>query len=60
MTPELWEELSNVAQRDKDAIYDSYAWPPRGPLSAEELREARRLRAISQACWYRSLLARCT
>lgn len=60
MTPELWEELASVAQRDAEAIWDSYAWPPRPPLSPEERLEADRLMTISRACWYRSLLAACT
>lgn len=48
-----------VALHDSDAIWDSYAWPPRPPLTPEEVREANRLTTVSRACFYRSLLAAC-
>lgn len=59
MSPDLWEELACVAQWDADAIFDSYAWPPRPPLTDDERAEADRLTCISRACWYHSLLACC-
>jgi len=58
MTPDLWEELACIAQRDADAIYDSYAWPPRSALTADERREAERLTVLSKRFWYRSVCAR--
>ncbi len=54
MTPELMRELADVAQRDADAILDSYAWPPRPPLSDDEMREYNRLRSVSRTIWHRS------
>ena len=59
MTPQLWEELADVARRDADSILDQYAWPPRPPMTGDESREYDRLITISKACWYRSLLASC-
>jgi hypothetical protein len=50
----LLAQLACVAQRDADAIYDSYRWPPRPPLSDEERFEARRLQALSVQLGYRA------
>lgn len=47
MTPLLLAQLAHVAYRDAEAIADSYAWPPRPPLTDDELAEIRRLMAIA-------------
>ena len=50
----LLEEVACVAQRDADAIRDSYRWPPRPPLTNEERREVDRLDALSRRLFYRA------
>jgi hypothetical protein len=52
----LWE-LYGVFRAEQDAITQQYAWPPRGPLSDEELREVNRLEACMRAIAYRAHLA---
>jgi len=43
----LLAQLAWVADRDADAIADSYAWPPRAPLTPAELEEVERLKGIA-------------
>jgi hypothetical protein len=50
----LIAQLACVAQNDANQIYDSYAWPPRPPLSDEERLEARRLEMVARRLWYRA------
>lgn len=50
---EVLEEVAQVCNRDADAIYDSYRWPPRpkegpGSLTTEERREGERLTVLSR------------
>jgi hypothetical protein len=54
MDGRLLAQLACVAQRDSDAIYDSYAWPPRAPLTPEERAEAERLRVVASRLFYRA------
>ena len=54
MNGRILMQLAVVAQRDADAIYDSYAWPPRAPLTEAEIFEARRLEALSRRLSYRA------
>jgi hypothetical protein len=52
----LWE-LYCVFRAEQDAITKQYAWPPRGPLSDEELREVNRLEACMRGIAYRAHVA---
>lgn len=55
----LLEELAVVAWTDAENVGGApYAWPPRPPLSPEDLREADRLRALSRRLDYRALEVR--
>lgn len=59
----MLEEVAQVCNRDADAIYDSYRWPPRpkegpGSLTAEERREGERLTVLSRRMWLHSIEVR--
>lgn len=47
MSPLLLAQLAHVAYRDAEGIADSYAWPPRPPLTEEERVEIDRLQTIA-------------
>ena len=57
MTSDLLHELANLVRTEADGITQSYAWPPRGPLSDEERHELRRLDATERAIRYRANVA---
>ncbi len=57
MTSKLLHELAFLFRLEADTIVDQYAWPPRPPLSDDELREVRRLDACSRALNYRGNVA---
>jgi hypothetical protein len=52
----LWE-LYAVFRAEVDGIAQPYAWPPRGPLSDDELREVNRLEACMRGIAYRAHVA---
>jgi hypothetical protein len=50
----LLAQLAVLFQRESDKITDSYAWPPRPPLSEEERKEAERLRVTASRVFLRA------
>lgn len=57
MEARLLAQLAWVAVRDADAISDSYAWPPRPPLSEEEVAEIERLHDVADRLFARARAA---
>lgn len=60
---EILEEVAQVCNRDADAIYDSYRWPPRpktgpGSLSDDDRREGERLTVLGRRMWLHSVEVR--
>ena len=55
MRRELLNELANLFRVEADGLADSYAWPPRAPLSAEELAEVQRLDTTAARIRYRAV-----
>lgn len=56
LSPDLTRDLLRVLSHDIDAALHCYAWPPVTP-TAEESREADRLRAIASHLAYRERVA---
>ncbi len=48
MTGHLLAQLAVVASREAEAITQPYAWPPRGPLTADEQAGVAHLDALSR------------
>lgn len=59
MTGRLLAELAWVAMRDAEAIADDYAWPPRPPMTDDEIKEYQRLRCLSMTLHRKALDAGC-
>lgn len=57
MNHALLSELTLLFSHEADAIAQPYAWPPRPPLSVEELSEVERLRVTARAIRYRADVA---
>ena len=55
MTAAFLDELARLFRAEADGIADSYAWPPRGPLTDEERFEIQRLDATANRIHYRSV-----
>lgn len=48
MTARLLAQLGWVFEREAEAIRDSYAWPPRAPLTSEERAAAEYFEATAE------------
>lgn len=57
MTSALLWDLYRVYRSESEAITQDYAWPPRGPLTDDELREVNRLEACMRGIAYRAHVA---
>ena len=54
MEPRLLVELAHLFVLEADALEDSYAWPPRAPLTDAERATVEHLRLTSEAIWDRT------